>query len=70
MDLVKVEDEIQFADVVEVFVQDFDEVVNRLQIRQVVVSYVNTDAKVEASITSVDDLEISELQMGLVGCKN
>lgn len=62
--LVKVENEIQFTDVVKVFVEHFDEVVNGFQVVQVVVADVNADAEVKAGVTAVDDFEIAELKGG------
>ena len=46
----------------EVFVENFDEVVNRFQIRQVVVGYVDTDTEVETGVATVNDLEVPKLQ--------
>lgn len=60
--LVEVEHEVQLAHVVEVLVQDLHKVVDRFQIRQIVVTHVHTDAKIEASIPSIHDFEISELE--------
>ena len=45
-----------------VFVEDFDEIVNGLEIHKVVVVDVDADAKVEASVTAVDYLEVAELK--------
>ena len=46
----------------EVFVENFDEVVDCFQIRQVVVGYVDTDAEVETGVATVNDLEVPKLQ--------
>ena len=58
---VEIEDQIQLADIVEVFVEDFDEIVNGLQVHQVVVVDVYADAKVQACVATVDNLEVAEL---------
>lgn len=59
--LVEVEHEIQFAHVVEVLIQNLDEVVYSFQVGQIVITDVDTDAKIQASIPTVYDLEIAEL---------
>lgn len=61
VDLVKVEHQIQLAHIVEVLVEDLDEIVDGLQVKKVVVSYVDTYAKVEARVTAVDYLVVAEL---------
>lgn len=61
VNLIEVEHQIQFANIVEVFVQHFYKVVYRLEISQVVVAHVHADAEVEAGVAPVDDLEVSEL---------
>jgi hypothetical protein len=38
--------------------------VNRLEITQVVIVYVHTDAEVEASVAAIDDFEVAELEIG------
>ena len=45
----------------EVLVEDLDEIVDGLQVKKVVVSYVDTYAKVEARVSAVDDLVVAEL---------
>ena len=45
----------------EVFVENFHKIVNCFKIVEVVVTHIHTDAKVEASISSIDNFEISEL---------
>lgn len=68
VDFVKVEHQVQLADVVEVLVEHFDKVVDGLQIGQVVVADVDANAKVEAGVASVHDLEVTELdKVGVLG---
>lgn len=62
VDFVKVEHQIQFTHIVKVFVENFDEIVNRFEITQVVIIHVHTDAEIEASISAVYDFEVSELK--------
>ena len=64
VDLVKVEDQVQFAHVLEVRVQDLDEQVDRLQVGQLVVVRVDAHAKVQARVPPVDDLVVAELERG------
>ncbi len=45
----------------EIFIQYFNKVVNSFQVAQIIVIDINTNAKVEACIPPVNDLEISEL---------
>lgn len=59
---VEVEHQIQFADIVEVFVEDFHEIVNGFEITQVVIVHVDTDAEVETSIATINNFEIAELK--------
>ena len=59
--LVEIEDQVKFTDIVEIFIENLDEVVNSLEIRKVVVSDVDTDAEVEASVATIDNLEITKL---------
>ena len=58
---VEVENQIQFAHVVEIFVENFDKVVDRFQINKIVVAHVHTYAEVKACIAAVDYLEVAEL---------
>lgn len=46
----------------EVLVENLDEIVDGFQIRQAVVVNVNAYAEIEASVTSVDDFEVPELE--------
>jgi len=46
---------------VKIFVENFNKVVNGFEVRKVVVGDVNTDAEVEASVATVDYLEIPKL---------
>jgi len=59
--LVEVEDEVELADVVEVFVENLDEVVNGFEVEEVVIGDVHADAEVETSVSPVDDFEIPKL---------
>ena len=45
----------------EVFVQNLDEIMNRLQIKQVVVANIDANAEIQSGISSVNDLEIPKL---------
>ena len=68
VDFVEIENQVQFADVVEILVEDFDEVVNRLQIHEIVVAHVDADAKVESGVSPINDLEIAKLdEVGVFG---
>jgi hypothetical protein len=65
--LVKVEDQVQLADVAEEGVEHLDEEVDRLQVRELVVVGVDAGAEEEASVPPVDDLVVAELdEVGLV----
>ena len=59
--LIEVEDQIQFADIMEVFIKNFNEVMNGFEIYQIVVIDVDTDAEVEPRISSIHYLKIAEL---------
>jgi hypothetical protein len=44
---------------------------NGLEVEEVVVGHIDTDAEVEAGITAVDDLVVSELdEIGVFGISN
>jgi len=58
---VEVEDEIQLADGGEEFIQQFNEEMNRLQIRQLVVVHIHTVREVKTCVTTIDDLVPTEL---------
>ena len=45
----------------EELVEDFDKVVNSFKVGKVVVIEVNTDTEIQTSITTVDNLEVTEL---------
>lgn len=71
VNLVEVEHQVYFTDIVEVFIYHFYEVVYGLTIGQIVVVDVQADAEVEASVAPVDDLEGPELhKVGVVGIPN
>ena len=59
--LVEIENQVEFTDVVEIFIENFDKVVNGFQICQIVVCDIDTDTEVETSVTTIDYLEVSEL---------
>ena len=68
IDFVEIENQVQLADVVEVFVEDFDEVVDRLEIHEIIVADVDADAEIESRVPPVDDLEVSKLdEVGVFG---
>ena len=56
VDLVEIEDEIQFAHVAEELVQHLDEEVDRFQVGEFVVGRVDAHAEEEAGVASVHDL--------------
>lgn len=60
--LVKVEHQVQFANIVEVLVQYFDKVMNSLQVAEIIVINVYADTEVQSGVPSVDYLEISKLK--------
>lgn len=65
--LVKVEDQVQFADVAEESVEDLDEEVDSLEVGQLIVIGVDTRAEEEACVATVDDLVVAKLdEVGLV----
>lgn len=65
--LVKVEDEVELADVAEEGVEDLDEEVDGLEKRELVVVCVDAGAEEEAGVAAVDDLVVAELdEVGLV----
>lgn len=67
VDLVEVEDEVELAHVAEEGVQDLDEEVDGLEIRQLVVVGVDARAEEEARVPSVHHLVVPELdEVGLV----
>jgi len=66
--LVEIKDQVQLADVVEVFVQYFDEIMNCFQVHQIVILDVDAYAKVEPRVPPVHDLEVSELHEVGVFC--
>lgn len=67
VDLVKVEDEVQLADVAEEGVEHLDEEVDGLEEGELVVVCVDAGAKEEPGVAAVDDLVVAELdKVGLV----
>jgi hypothetical protein len=65
MYLVKIEDEIQFADIVEVVIEHLNEIVNGFQIVEIIVHYVHANTKVKASVSPVNNFEVAKLRVGL-----
>lgn len=59
--LVKVKDEIEFADVSKEGIEDFDKEVDGLEVGEFVVVGVDAQAKEESRIATVHDLEVAEL---------
>jgi hypothetical protein len=57
---------------VEVFVEHFHEIMNRLEITQIVIIHVHTDAEIQASVAAIDDFEVAKLKwkvfLMLVNC--
>lgn len=65
--LVKVEDEVELADVSEEGIEDLDEEVDGLEKSQLVVVCVDAGAEEEPCVAAVDDLVVAELdEVGLV----
>ncbi len=52
----------------EILVENFDEVMNGFEVKQVVVRDINTNAKVEASISPINDLKVAEFNKVCVLC--
>jgi len=46
---------------VEIFIENFDKVVNGFKVGEVIVSDVDADTEVQSGVTTVDDLEVTEL---------
>lgn len=61
VNLIKVEDKVEFTDIVEIFVEDFNKVVDCFEVAQVIVVDVDADAEVEAGIATVHNFEVAEL---------
>lgn len=61
MYLVKVEDEIEFANVAKEGIKDFDKEMDRLQICKFVIIGIDTQAKEESGVSTIDDLEVAKL---------
>ena len=59
--LVEVEHQVELTDVAEELIQYLHKVVDGLKIAEVVVLKVKTEAEVQTSISSVDNLEVTEL---------
>jgi len=58
--LVEVEDKIKFANIVKIFVENFNKVVDGLQVVQVVIVDIHADAEVKTGIATIDNLEVSK----------
>jgi hypothetical protein len=61
MHLVKVEDEVKFADVAKKGVKDLDKKVDGFEVGKLVVVGVDAQAKEETGVATVDNLEVAEL---------
>ena len=59
-DLVKIEDQIQFADIPEKTIEDLDEEVDGLEICQLIVVGIDASAEEETSISAVHDLCVAK----------
>jgi len=71
VNFVEIEDQVQLANVLEVFVQHLDKVVDGFEVEEVVVGHVDADAKVEAGVTPVNDLEVAKLhKVGMLRIAN
>ena len=66
--------QVQFTDIVKVLVEDLNKVVNSLEIIEVIVIHVDTDAEVQPCVAPVDNLKVSELHkvcmFGISYCHN
>lgn len=62
VDFVEVEHQIQLANVVEVFVENFHEIVNRLQITQIVIIHVHANTEIQPRISAINNFEVAELK--------
>lgn len=60
--LIKVKDKIKLADIVEVFIQNLHKIVDRFQVTQIIVIYINADAEVQTSISPVYYFKVAELK--------
>lgn len=58
----EVEDKVKLADIAEVVIQDLHKQMDGLQVCQLIVSHVHTEAEVQPRIPPVDDLVGLELQ--------
>ena len=45
---------------IKIFIENFNEVMDRLQVEEIVVRHVHADAEVEASVAAVHNFEVSE----------
>lgn len=61
--LIEIEHKIQFTHIMEVLIEDFYKVVYSLQVAEIVVIDVYTDAKIETSIPSIYNLEVAKLKI-------
>lgn len=67
VNLVKVEDEIQLADIAKESIEDLNEEVNCLEVGKFVVVGVDTSAEKEPGVSAVDDFVVAELdKVGLI----
>ena len=72
--LKETKNQVQFTDIVKVLVEDLNKVVNGLEIIEVIVIHVDTDAEVQSSVAPVDNLKVPELHkvcmFGISYCHN
>ena len=45
----------------EIFIQNFDKIMYRFQVTEIIVIYIDANAEVQASVSTIDDFEISKL---------
>lgn len=62
VDFVKVKYQIQFAHIVEVFIEYLDKIMYCLQIAQIIVVHIDTYAEVQTRISAINNFEIAKLQ--------
>lgn len=61
--LVEIEDQIEFTNVMEIFIEHLNEIMDCLQIIQIIVGNVNANAEIQSRITSINNFEVSKLEM-------
>lgn len=60
--LVKIENQIKLTNIMEVFVQYLNEVMNSFQVAEIIVVHIDANTKVQASISTINNFEITKLE--------